>query len=260
MKHPLLMGTVAGDVIGSEYEFNPVKTTDFPIFGDVCEFTDDSIMTMAVAEWVMGNGKLIPLMQKYGRNYPSSYGTKFALWIYYKEPHPYNSWGNGSAMRVSPVGWAYDTMEETLAKAKESAEVTHNHPEGIKGAQVVAAAIFLARTGASKGEIKDYLQKSFGLDLHTSCEIIRPVYKFYESCQMTVPQAVVAFLESRDYEDAVRLAISLGGDADTLAAITGSIAEAYYKEIPSYIVDETSRRLPDKFLKVMKEFTNKYGK
>ena len=182
----------------------------------------------------------------------------FRGWLMSDNPQPYNSFGNGSAMRVSPVGWAFDSLEETLEKAKESAEVTHNHPEGIKGAQAVAACIYLARTGKSKQEIKEYIESTFGYDLSRSCEEIRPDYVFSETCQESVPESIIAFLDSTSFEDAIRLAVSLGGDADTMGAITGSIAEAYYKEIPEEIKKEVLERLPEEFIDVMERFHEKF--
>ena len=193
-------------------------------------------------------------MQDYGNRYPSSYGSMFYEWLKADNPQPYNSWGNGSAMRVSPVGWAFNTLEETLEAAKQSAEVTHNHPEGIKGAQATAACIYLARTGKSKQKIKEYIETTFGYNLSRTCDEIRPTYYFNESCQGTVPESIIAFLESTDYESAIRLTISLGGDADTMGAITGGIAEAYYKEIPQYIREEVLKRLPNEFIDIMQRF------
>lgn len=181
-------------------------------------------------------------------------------WLMSDNPRPYNSYGNGSAMRVSPVGWAFDTLEETLEKAKESAAITHNHPEGIKGAQAVAACVYLARTGKSKEEIRTYIENTFGYDLNRTCEEIRPTYSFDVTCQGSVPESIIAFLDSTSFEHAIRLAVSLGGDADTMGAITGSIAEAYYQEIPEEIKREALRRLPDEFTDVMERFYEKFVK
>ena len=199
------------------------------------------------------------VMQYYGSKYPfpmGGYGARFDKWLHEKNPKPYNSWGNGSAMRVSPVGWAFDTLEETLVAARRSAEVTHNHPEGIKGAQATAACVFLARTGKSKQEIKKYVEEMFGYNLSRTCNEIRPTYSYDISCQGTVPEAIIAFLESTDYESAIRLTISLRGDADTMGAITGGIAEAYYGGVPAFIKEEVLKRLPDEFVTVMRDFSN----
>ncbi|MDL2222032.1 ADP-ribosylglycohydrolase family protein [Parabacteroides sp. OttesenSCG-928-N08] len=255
----LLLGAVAGDIIGSVYEFNNHRNTDFPLFVKHSEFTDDTVMTVAVAEWLFTQGDLSRILQDYGNRYPSeSYGLSFRNWLRAKNPQPYNSWGNGSAMRVSYVGWAFNSLEEVLKGAKQSAEVTHNHPEGIKGAQATAACIFLARTNHSKEQIKDYVETTFGYDLNRSCDEIRPVYQFNESCQETVPEAIIAFLESSDFENAIRLAISLGGDSDTLAAITGGIAEAYYDGVPAPIKQELLNRLPQELIEVIRRFGDRF--
>ena len=256
----ILLGAIAGDVIGSYYEFRPAKTVDFNLFnGDSSFFTDDTVMTVANADWLLTGDSLLGIMQDYGNRYIGvGYGGLFFQWLREDDPTPYNSFGNGSAMRVSPVGWAFDTLEETLNAAKQSAEITHNHPEGIKGAQAVAASIYLARTGLSKPEIKRYVETTFGYDLNRTCEDIRKTYQFDETCQGSVPESIIAFLESTDYESAIRLTISLGDDADTMGAITGGIAEAYYKEIPSYIKEEVMKRLPDEFITVMKQFHKRY--
>ena len=227
-----MLGAVIGDIAGSRFEFDNYRHTDFDIFSPDSDFTDDTICTVAIADWVLQgcNDNLASILQDWCRAYPcpkGAYGGRFSQWIEWKDPEPYNSWGNGSAMRVSAVGWAFATLEETLHFAEQSAIVTHNHPEGIKGAQAVAAAIFWARTGIGKAQIKENITRQFGYDLSQSCDQIRPHYHFNESCQETVPQAITAFLESDDFEHAIRLAVSLGGDSDTLAAITGSIAEAY---------------------------------
>ena len=255
MKHKILLGAIAGDVIGSVYEFNPVRQKDFELITRYSWFTDDTVMTVANADWLVSGDSLLGIMQEYGNKYRGAgYGGMFYNWLVSRDPQPYNSFGNGSAMRVSPVGWAFNTLEETLTAAKQSAEVTHNHPEGIKGAQSTAACIFLARTGKSKSEIKEYVEKTFGYNLSRTCDEIRPSYKFDETCQGSVPESIIAFLESIDFEDAIRLAVSLGGDADTMGAITGAIAEAYYKVIPEHIVIEVLKRLPDEFTEVMEKF------
>ena len=228
-----MLGAVIGDIAGSRFEFDNYRHTDFDIFSPDSNFTDDTICTVAIADWVLQgySDNLASILQGWCRAYPcpkGAYGGRFSQWIEWKDPEPYNSWGNGSAMRVSAVGWAFATLEETLHFSEQSAIVTHNHPEGIKGAQAVAAAIFWARTGIGKAQIKENITRQFGYDLSQSCDQIRPYYHFNESCQETVLQAITAFLESDDFEHAIRLAVSLGGDSDTLAAITGSIAEAYH--------------------------------
>ena len=254
-----LCGAIAGDIIGSVYEFEAFKERDFPLFLTSSVFTDDTVMTVANADWLLAGGDLTGIMKGYGNRFQGrGYGGMFRNWLREDEPKPYNSWGNGSAMRVSPVGWAFDTLEETLEAAKQSAEITHNHPEGIKGAQATAACVFLARTGKSKERIKEYIEKTFGYNLSRTCDEIRPTYKFDGSCQGSVPESIVAFLESTDFESAVRLAVSLGGDADTMGAITGGIAEAYYGGVPEHIRKEVLKRLPLKIIRVMQNFYHKF--
>jgi len=230
-----MLGAILGDMAGSIYEFNNIKTTEFDLLGPGTNYTDDSILTIAVADWLIDNAlskdRLAYTLSNYVKKYPhpmGGYGISFYQWAHGDISKPYNSWGNGSAMRVSPVGWAFDTLERTEEVAKLTAEITHNHPEGIKGAQATAAAIFLARTMATKSEIKNYIENNYGYDLSRTCDEIRPTYEFNESCQGTVPEAIIAFLDSVDFESAIRLAVSLGGDSDTLACITGGIAEAFY--------------------------------
>lgn len=253
----LILGAVAGDIIGSVFEWNNVKTRDFPLFSAMTDFTDDSVLTVATMDSILTGMDFATAYQSYGRKYPGrGYGGYFSSWIQFPDPKPYYSFGNGSAMRVSPVGWAYDTLEEVLLQSKKSAGVTHNHPEGIKGAQATAAAVFLARTGSGKADIRQYVHDTFGYDLQRNIDKIRPVYHFNETCQQTVPEAIIAFLESTDYEDAIRLAISLGGDSDTLACITGGIAEAYYKEIPELIVQKVLQILPEEMTAVIEKFSN----
>lgn len=257
-----MLGAVIGDISGSRFEFDNYRHTDFDIFSPDSDFTDDTICTVAIADWVLQgcNDNLASILQGWCRAYPcpkGAYGGRFSQWIEWKDPEPYNSWGNGSAMRVSAVGWAFATLEETLHFAEQSAAVTHNHPEGIKGAQAVAAAIFWARTGMGKAQIKENITRQFGYDLSQSCDQIRPHYHFNESCQDTVPQAVTAFLESDDFEHAIRLAVSLGGDSDTLAAITGSIAEAYYG-IPASMREHALAILPRRIAETLLTFESKY--
>ena len=255
MESRVLLGSIAGDIIGSVYEFCPVKFTGFQLFSERSRFTDDTVMTVALYDWLLNKGDLSDTMQRYGRRYRHrGYGGNFGKWIWAENPQPYGSYGNGSAMRVSPVGWAFETLEETLDVARQSAAVTHNHPEGIKGAQAVAAAVYLARTGKSKQEIREYIETAFGYNLNRTCDEIRPGYRFDVTCQGSVPESIIAFLESTDYETAVRLAISLGGDADTMAAIAGGIAAAYYKNVPDNIVAEVLKRLPDEFVNVVQQF------
>jgi ADP-ribosylglycohydrolase len=263
-KDKLIIGAIAGDIIGSIYEFNNIKTMDFPLFSDGCCATDDSIMTFATMHVLINKGEYTKTYQSYGRKYPDpdygGYGKNFDKWIHTTQPRPYNSWGNGSAMRVSPVGWAFDTLEQTIEEAKNSAEVTHNHPEGIKGAQATASTIYLARNGKTKGEIKKYIADTFGYDLDRKIDEIRPIYHFDVSCQGSVPEAIIAFLESKDFENAVRLAVSIGGDSDTIACITGGIAEAYYQKVPDNIIENVLEILPAEFVKIIEDFSIKYRK
>lgn len=254
-----LCGAVAGDIIGSIYEWNATKKTEFYLFTPFSKYTDDTVMTVANADWLNTGDSLLGIMQDYGNRFPhAGYGGMFRSWLREDDPKPYNSFGNGSAMRVSPVGWVFNTLEETLEAAKTSAEITHNHPEGIKGAQATAACIFMARTGKSKEEIKEYIELTFGYDLSRTCDEIRPNYKFDVTCQGSVPESIIAFLESTDFENALRLAISLGGDADTMGAITGGIAEAYYGDVPVHIRKEVLKRLPNDFIEVLQKFYCKY--
>lgn len=256
-----MIGAILGDIIGSVYEFDNIKTKDFPLFSDESSYTDDSIMTIAVADWLLHGGDLAKVMQHYGQKYPcpmGGYGERFSGWLRESSPQPYNSWGNGSAMRVSAVGWYFDTFERTLKVAEETAVVTHSHSEGIKGAQATAAAIFMARNGAEKEEIRSVIAGGFRYDLNRTCDDIRPTYTFYESCQRTVPEAIIAFLDSRDFEDAIRLAVSLGGDSDTLACITGGIAEAYYKDgVTPALVRKVRTLLDADLWKVVEEFRSR---
>ena len=252
-----ILGAIAGDVIGSVYEFNNTRTTDFPLFKKETTFTDDTVMTVAIADAILHDKDFAETILDYGKRYSNrGYGSRFFAWLAHDKPAPpYNSWGNGSAMRVSAVGFAYNDLETVLDKAAQTAAITHNHPEGIKGAQATAAAIYLARTGKSKAAIKAYITEMFGYDLDFTLDEIRPTFPFDESCEGTVPQSIVAFLESRDYESAIRLAISLGGDSDTIACITGGIAVAYYKEMPQKIVDKMRwEYLPAPFVTIIDEF------
>ncbi len=257
---PTIIGAIAGDVIGAPYEWRRIKTTEFPLLSSRSHFTDDTVLTIAVADSILTGKDFTTAMREYGRKYPNAgYGGWFRHWLHVPNPRPYGSYGNGSAMRVSPVGFAGSTLQGVLEMAKRCAEVTHNHPEGIKGAQATAAAIFLARTGHDKEQIREYVTRTFGYDLRFTLEEIRPSYDFDETCQGTVPQAIVAFLESTDYESAVRLAVSLGGDSDTLACITGGIAAAYYKRIPEEIVQNVLSLLPEEFRDIIRRFDQKFA-
>lgn len=272
-----MLGAVIGDIAGSVYEFSNTKDYNFEMFPAGSNFTDDTVMTMAVAEWALNNDicadietqtKLLEsIMVDVAKNVPcpmGGYGAGFHTWLFRPERLidyrtgrtasgrcPYNSWGNGSAMRTSSIGWLYDDMDTTLKVAETAASITHNHPEGIKGAQAVTAAIFMARNGASKEDIKKYITTKFHYNLDQSWEYLHDTYEWDSSCQGTVPQAIISFLSSDDFEGAIRRAISIGGDSDTLACITGSIAEAYYKDIPEYMVSKAMSLLPVRFRKVL---------
>jgi ADP-ribosylglycohydrolase len=252
-----MLGAIVGDIIGSAHEFIGTKSVDFELFTRECMFTDDTVLTVAVADCLMTGAPYQDKYREYTLAYPAKgYGLGFLQWIHSGCGEPYGSWGNGSAMRVSPVGFFLDDLESVLAEAKRSAEITHSHTEGIKGAQATAAAIFLARKGSSKEKIRDYISRVFVYDMDRTVEGIRPDYTFDVSCQGTVPEAIIAFLDSNGYEDAIRLAVSLGGDADTLACITGGIAEAFYGGIPEDIelrglefLDERLRQTVERFRK-----------
>ena len=255
-----MLGAIAGDIIGSVYEALPIKTTDFPLFHPRCRFTDDTVLTVALADSLMHGAPYVGLLKQYYRAYPhAGYGGSFHQWAQSEDSSPYNSWGNGSAMRVSPVGFACATLDDVLSQAQRSAEVTHDHPEGIKGAQAVASAVFLARTGQSKEQIKNYVEGAFGYDLDTPLDEIRPTYEFQVSCQKSVPQAIRAFLESDNFEDAVRKAISLGGDSDTLACMAGGIAHAFFGGVPEAITSRVYEVLDDQLGNVTRKFTEAFG-
>jgi ADP-ribosylglycohydrolase len=254
-----VIGAIAGDIIGSIYEFDPRKTKDFVLFSDASTFTDDTVLTVALADTILNDGDYATAMKSWFQRYPDAgYGNRFYDWALSDSLEPYNSWGNGAAMRISPVGFAYDTLEKVLEKARAFTAVTHNHPEGIKGAQATASAIFLARTGASKQEIRSYIEKTFGYNVSRNMLTIRPFYRFNESCQETVPQAIISFLDSEDYEDTIRNAISLGGDSDTLACIAGGIAEAFYGRIPKSIEGAALTHLDSDMRKTVAVFREKY--
>lgn len=275
-----MYGAILGDIIGSPYEFDMGdKSKDFPLFSDESYFTDDTVMTIAVAEtfmsaktpkpehfehgWYLSEVKasdeaikkdLVQSMQKWGRRYPSAgYGVRFSEWLESENPQPYNSWGNGSAMRVAPIAWLYDDLSTVRHMARLSAGVTHNHPEGIKGAEATASAIFLGRAGHSKGDIKAYIEEEFHYDLSRTCNEIRPTYYHVESCQETVPEAITAFLEGNSFEDVIRTAVSLGGDCDTLTCIAGAIAEGFYG-VPDHLKDRCVAFLTKDLLDVLFRF------
>lgn len=262
-----MYGAILGDMVGSPYEFDRGnKSKDFEFWNSRCRFTDDSVMSIAVADALMNVGldgseeeikkSVVEAMRDWGHRYPhAGYGGRFAGWLHSSDPQPYNSWGNGSAMRVSSVGWLYESLDRTREVARWTAEVTHNHPEGIKGAEATASAIFIARNGAAKNEIREYIIHEFGYDLSRTCDEIRPSYRHVVSCQQTVPEAVTAFLEGEDFEDVIRTAVSLGGDCDTLTCIAGGIAEAFY-EIPLGMKAEVKSRLKKDMLYILDTFDN----
>lgn len=255
-----MLGAIVGDIIGSVHEFAGTKTKDFPLFVAASTFTDDSVLTVAVADWIMSGRDLTDVLHEYTRDYPGrGYGGMYYQWARNRLREPYNSYGNGAAMRVSPVGFAFETMEEVLDWAERSATVTHNHPEGIRGAQAAAAAVFLARQDESKDKIRTEIESRFGYDLRRKLDQVRPSYHFDETCQGTVPEALTAFLESASYEDAVRNAISLGGDADTLACITGGVAEAFYGGIPEDLKQQATARLDGQLISTIRQFRKRFS-
>ena len=255
-----MLGAIAGDIIGSVHEFKGTKSLDFELFTPGSRFTDDTVLAVAVADCLLNGKDYVDAFHDYFRRYPNAgYGHRFFQWASAGRRDPYNSYGNGSAMRVPAVGHAFASFDETIAEAARSAEVTHNHPEGIKGAQAIAAAVFMARNGDTKLQIKAAVQRLFGYDLSGSIDALRPAYVFDETCQETVPAALLAFFESRDYEDAVRTAISLGGDADTLACIAGAVAEAHYGGVPSHIAAPTLATLDDPLRSLTVQFCDRYG-
>lgn len=250
-----MKGAIIGDIAGSAYEFAPIKSKTIDLFPPEADYTDDTVLTIAVADAIMNNKSYKDSIVLRGRLYPrESYGTRFRQFLMSPDPQPYNSFGNGSAMRVSPVGWAFENEEEVLRQAKLSAEVSHNHPEGIKGAQSVALAIFMARKGATKEDIRNRISKDFGYDLNRITDDIREDYLFDETCQGSVPESIIAFLDSEDFEDAIRNAISLGGDSDTQAAIAGSIAEAFYGGVPGELWEKSWVYLSPELKEVVDEF------
>lgn len=257
-----IIGAIAGDIIGSIYEFNSIKTKDFNLFSKRSGFTDDTVMTLAIANWLCVNKDskhvLINNLKYFGNKYPNAgYGGMFRNWLLQDSPEPYGSWANGSAMRVSPCAWVADSLEEAQELAKTSAAVTHNHPEGIKGALATVDAIYLARIGASKDEIRNHVELRYDYDLSSSVDEIRPSYKFDVSCRGSVPESIVCFLDAKDFEDTLRNAVSLGGDADTQAAIAGSIASAYW-DVSKNIAFKSIHRLDYRLLKVFIDFEEKF--
>src|SRR5215467_8261212 len=253
-----MIGAIAGDIIGSVYEWNNIKTKQFDLFCSDCCFTDDTVLTVALAESILTGTDYTSMLRAYYRRYPDAgYGGFFHRWARAHECRPYNSWGNGAAMRISSVGFAFNTLDEVLVRAADYTAVTHNHAEGIKGAQATAAAIFLARTGSTKADIKRFTTATFRYDLSRTVDEIRPTYRFNESCQETVPEAIVCFLESTDFEDAIRNAISLGGDSDTLACIAGGIAQAYYG-VPEAIADRAMSLLDQDLKGITARFMSNY--
>lgn len=256
-----MLGCIAGDIIGSPFEFDNIKTTKFDLFSEKSRFTDDTVLSVALADSILYGDPYEEKLAEYAKMNPKAgYGGMFLSWMVSSKKEPYNSWGNGSAMRVSPIGWAYDNPLIVNIKAMESAAVTHNNVEGIKGAQATAMAVLCARKGYTKPEIQEMIESLFGYDLSESIDSIREWYKFDVSCQGTVPPAIRAFLESENFIESIRLAISIGGDSDTIACITGAIAEAFYKGIPKWIEEEVMKRLSDPLAEVVKAFNEKYVK
>jgi ADP-ribosylglycohydrolase len=255
-----MLGAIAGDVIGSVHESTRTKTKVFPLLTPHSRFTDDTVLTAAIADALLHGRDYVDALHEWFHAYPDAgYSVTFWLWANSRRREPYQSWGNGSAMRVSPVAYAGASLERVLAEAKRSAEVTHDHEQGIRGAQATAAAVFLARTGSSKEQIRRYIEEQFDYFLDETLDELRPTYQFDASCQWTVPQSIIAFLESTGYEDAVRNAISLGGDADTMACIAGAIAEAYYGGVPTAIAEAVLARLDDRLRGVVREFGSRYN-
>jgi ADP-ribosylglycohydrolase len=254
-----MIGAIAGDIIGSVYEWDNIKTKQFELFAPRCFFTDDTVLTIALADSIMTGIPYVDNLKQYYKWYPGrGYGGSFDRWAQSLDSKPYDSWGNGAAMRISPVGYAFDDIDTVLFKASEFTEVTHNHPEGIKGGQATAAAIFLARTGKSKVEIAEFIESTFQYNLSMHVDEIRPSYKFDVSSQGTVPQAIRAFIDSTDFEDAIRTAVSLGGDTDTLACITGGIAQAFYGGVPKEIEIKVYSILDEHLGSVTRKFMDKY--
>lgn len=250
-----MFGAITGDVIGSIFEWQNIKTTNFPLFSDSSHFTDDTVMTVAVANALINKKNYLFSLKELGKKYPNvDYGDNFRQWLFSRQIEPNKSYGNGAAMRVSAIGFFFDSLENVLKEAENVTNVSHNHEEARRGAKAIASAIFLAKRGENKDSIKKYIEENFNYNLHRQLDEIRPNYKFDESCQGSVPEAIIAFLESIDFEDAIRKAVSLGGDSDTIACMTGSIAEAFYKKIPSYIIKEVKKRLTSDLLDIVEQF------
>jgi ADP-ribosylglycohydrolase len=250
-----MIGAIIGDIIGSLFESSPIKTEDFELFHKYSRFTDDTVMTIAVAESILLNGSYAESMQRWGRRYPDAgYGISFYHWLFEENAKPYNSWGNGAAMKVSPIGFAFNSIDAVKAEAERSVIASHDHPEGIRGAKAVASAVYYARIFKEKDKIKDLIELDFDYNLNRTLSEIRPNYSFDVSCQGSVPEAIIAFLESNSFEDAIRKAVSLGGDSDTQACIAGAIAEAFYGGVPEAMELEARKRLPDEMLRVIDEF------
>lgn len=254
-----MLGAIVGDVVGSIHEGSGMKEKLFPLWDEFCRFTDDTVLTAAVANKLLAGAEYVDSYHEFFHLYPQAgYGMSFIRWAGYRNREPYESWGNGSAMRVSPIAWAFETLDEVLEEAERSAEPTHNHPEGIRGAQAVAAAVFLGRMKRSKAEIRHVIEERFSYDLHQTVDEIRPQYRTDETAAGSVPQSIVAFLDSTGFEDAIRNAVSLGGDADTMACIAGSIAEAYYGEIPEKIRDQALSYLDSGLIKILNDFREQF--
>ena len=254
-----MLGAIAGEIVGSYYEFHKIKTKEFDLFHPKSKFTDDTVLSMAIAKSILNSEPYLDNVVDFGlRYFEVGYGSSFKKWLKSDEHLPYNSWGNGSAMRVSPIGFAFDTEEKVLQEARKSAEITHNHPEGIKGAEATALAIFMARKGASKEEIRERIAKDFGYDLSRTVDEIRPTYKFEVSCQKSVPESIICFLDSTSFEDCIRNCVSLGGDADTMGAIAGAIAEAYYG-VPKEIEDKVYGYLSGEFIDILERFKREFN-
>lgn len=253
-----MLGVIAGDIIGSWYEFHATKEKEFELFHPKSKFTDDTTLSMAIAKSILDDESYLDNVVDFGlRYFDVGYGGSFKKWLKGDEHLPYNSWGNGSAMRVSPIAFAFDTEEKVLEEARKSAEITHNHPEGIKGAEATALAIFMARKGKSKEQIRERITTEFEYDLSRTVDEIRPTYKFEVSCQKSVPESIICFLDSNSFEDCIRNCVSLGGDADTMAAIAGGIAEAYYG-VPKEIEEKINEYLSDEFVEILKRFKNEF--
>jgi ADP-ribosylglycohydrolase len=254
-----MLGAIIGDVVGSVHECTRTKTKDFPLLTDASRFTDDTVLTVAVADCLLHGHDYVSTLHEYFHAYPNAgYGETFYLWASSRRHEAYQSWGNGAAMRVSPVAYARTTLADVLSEAKRSAEVTHNHEQGVRGAQATAAAIFLARTGATKEDIRRFIEDRFGYFLDDTVERLRPTYQFDASCQWSVPESIIAFLDSTDYEDAVRNAISLGGDADTMACIAGAIAEAFYGGVPAALAAAALTKVDERLMRPEREFCRRY--